>query len=298
MKSFTLFLMTQKGYEVLEELIKFNFQTYIHCVIISKDSNIENDFYDEIVALCQINNINYKNRTELVEISSEYSIAISWRWLIHVKQSKLIVLHDSLLPKYRGFAPLVNAILNRDNKVGVTALLASNEYDTGDIIFQSAIDVLYPIKIQNLINQISILYKELIIKIFEQIISENQLIVQKQNTLEATYSLWRDEDDYLIDWTLDAESILNFVNAVGYPYLSASTYINKQKIRIIDVEIEEDVFVVNRAPGKVIFIREGKFPVIVCGKGLIKINQAVFDDTKESVLPFKNFRTRLTNQYS
>jgi methionyl-tRNA formyltransferase len=296
MKLITLFLMTQKGFEVLESLISSNYKSYIDCVVVSKDTNIEKDYYNEIVLLCQSNNIKYQSRNDVSEVTTKYAIAISWRWLIQMKHTKLIVLHDSLLPKYRGFAPLVNALINKENKVGVTALFSTEEYDTGDIVFQSSIDVLYPIKIQNLINQIAVLYTQITLKIFEQLISGNELISKKQNELEATYSLWRDENDYLIDWALDAETILTFVNAVGFPYLSASTYCNNQKIRIIDVEIEEDVKVVNRVPGKVIFVREGMFPVIVCGRGLIKIKQAFIDGTNENALPFKKFRTRLTNE--
>jgi methionyl-tRNA formyltransferase len=53
-------------------------------------------------------------------------------------------MHDSLLPKYRGFAPLPNALINGEREVGVTALFASEEYDMGDIVCQRRLAVEYP----------------------------------------------------------------------------------------------------------------------------------------------------------
>ena len=49
------------------------------------------------------------------------------------------------MPKYRGFAPLVNSLVNGEKIIGVTALFASEEYDNGDIIMQSSVDITYPI---------------------------------------------------------------------------------------------------------------------------------------------------------
>jgi methionyl-tRNA formyltransferase len=57
------------------------------------------------------------------EICSDFNIAISWRWMLKV--SNLIVIHDSLLPKYRGFSPLVNMLINGEDTLGVTVLFAT-----------------------------------------------------------------------------------------------------------------------------------------------------------------------------
>ena len=67
-----------------------------------------------------------------------FKFAIGWKWIID-NTSQLIVLHDSLLPKYRGFSPLVNSLINGDTLTGVTALFASSEYDKGEIIEQAQI---------------------------------------------------------------------------------------------------------------------------------------------------------------
>ncbi len=290
-----LYLLTQKGYEVLQAVVKHGFNNLIDRVIIGSDQQVANDYSEEIKRLCIDEGIAFGKRADAAEITAEYAIAVSWRWIIHKPNLKLIVLHDSLLPKYRGFAPLVNALLNKEPAVGVTALFASDYYDEGAIIAQSQLPVVYPVKVKTVIERIVPLYIQLALDIFTKIKAGESIQSTPQNHTEATYSLWRNEADYLIDWNQTAEDILNFIYVVSSPYKGAATFINGlKKIRIIDAHIEPDVQIVNRDVGKVIFVRDQQ-PVIVCGKGLLKITHAIDDKSGESVLPFEQFRTRLTS---
>ncbi len=294
MNQITLYLMTLKGFKVLESLINTNNTSLINFVVYGQDKSVQNDYSNEIISLCQSNEIRCYNRKEKTGLPvSEYSIAISWRWMIDT-QSKctLIVLHDSLLPKYRGFAPLVSCLIKGESKIGVTALLASEEYDKGAIIDQESIPVEYPIKIEKAIKEITTCYSKLVLNIFEVIKNQKKLASKTQNEDEATYSLWRDEEDYKIDWSIDADQIKRFVDAVGYPYKGAFTTIEGRKIRILDVTVIQDVKIENRTPGKLIFYKKDN-PIFVCGIGLIQINKAIYDDSKEDVLSLKKFRVRL-----
>ncbi|WP_166382067.1 formyltransferase family protein [Polaribacter sp. 11A2H] len=286
----TLYLMTKKGFDTLNYLIASNLDKYIAEVVVGEDLDVLNDYSKDIKLLCKNHKISFKKRTDFFESEAKYAIAISWKWLINNIDQKLIVLHDSLLPKYRGFAPLVNALINNENKVGVTALWATQDYDKGAVILQRSLNVNYPKKIENLINEVSSLYKEIVAEIICKLVNSEKLSGKKQEEDLSTYSLWRDEEDYLIDWTLDADVILRFVNAVSYPYKGASTFINNNKYRITKVDLIEDVEIENRAPGKVIFIKEEK-PVVVCGKGLLKINN-LLDVNDNNILPLKSFRVR------
>ena len=73
-------------------------------------------------------------------------MAVSWRWMIKHPKNKLIVFHDSILPKYRGFAPLVNMLINGEKEIGVSAIFGADEYDSEIISEKTTIS--YPIKIQ------------------------------------------------------------------------------------------------------------------------------------------------------
>lgn len=290
--SITLYLMTQKGFDVINSIIQNKLNPLISEVIVGRDKKVDKDYATEIISICNTNNIKVYERGNVPDLKSDYTMTISWRWLIPKTNSKLIVFHDSLLPKYRGFSPLVNMLINMESEIGVSAIFANKEYDKGDIIAQSSIPISYPIKIADAINLISKIYIQLTLDIFSQLQLNKPLSSTPQNEELSTYSLWRDENDYLINWNQDAHDILNFVNAVSSPYRGASTYLNGQKIRILDVEIFTDVNIENRDPGKVIFVKD-KHPIIVCGSGLLKLMTAIGDESKLSVIPFNNFRTQL-----
>lgn len=287
----TLYLMSEKGFETLKCLTENNFAATIESVIGSRDGNVQQDFYDEIKALCSSHGIKHFDRKDGYRPASEYSLAVSWRWLIPESNGSLIVLHDSLLPKYRGFAPLVNMLLNREKTIGVTALFATEDYDSGDVIYQSATEICHPITIEDAIKTITGNYRECALFIFEKIKNGEALPRKKQDETQATYSLWRDEEDYRISWEDSAEEILNHIYALGHPYKGASAFIGDAKIRIFAAELSEDLKIESRDVGKVIFIKE-QCPVVVCGSGLLKLTDICSDNTGESILPLKNFRTR------
>ncbi|MDG1302459.1 MAG: formyltransferase family protein, partial [Opitutae bacterium] len=160
MEKLTLFLMTRKGLRVLQALLPEH-RKLITAVVISRDGSILDDCYDEIAKLCKQAEIKCYDRKDYSIAQSRYALAISWRWLIPTESIRLIVVHDSLLPKYRGFNPLVTALINGDSKIGATALWATQEYDQGDIIKQESRMINYPMRIADAIEITSDIYASL-----------------------------------------------------------------------------------------------------------------------------------------
>lgn len=286
-----LFLISEKGFRVLDSILKGPYCDSIEFVCIGKDHGVFNDFHDEILFLCRVNGIkNLTRESSKVDYPiCSYYFAISWRWMLDIPN--LIVLHDSILPKYRGFAPLVNMLIKGEERIGATALLASKNFDEGPIIAQKTIEIKYPIKIAHAIKEISFLYTELIKEVLLKI-DKNILELIPQNNEDATYSLWLDSEDYFIDWNWSAEKIIRKIDACGFPYDGAKCYLGDRTIIIESAIIEEDVKIENRCIGKVMFTVNG-CPVIVCGEGLIRINSAKFLDDLVSAIPFNKFRVRL-----
>lgn len=292
MKRIGFFLMNKKGFNVLSKLVEYN--RSIEVVVSSRDKNLQNDYYDEIKDLCLKNKIRFfdKNDEFINIINSDYIITIGWRWLIKGDLSdKLIVSHDSILPRYRGFAPLVNMLINKEREIGVSFLFASEKYDCGNIIIQKKQKINYPIKIEDAIELVSSLFYDGIQEIYNEMEKGNNLYGYAQNESEATYSLWRDEEDYLIDLNKSASDISRFIDAVGAPYLGASLFIGDTKVRILEAEPVDDLIIENREVGKVIFNDQGN-PVIVCGIGLLKIINMIDDKSMKSMLPLKKFRLK------
>jgi len=293
MSKITLLLMSEKGLSVLREVLSSFDPEIIDFIVIGSDKNVVKDYSEEIQNLAQKHKIRTFKRNAIYQIKSKYAIAISWRWLINYEneQTRLIVFHDSLLPKYRGFAPLVNQLIQKEPILGVTAFLANEAFDKGAIIKQLKTNISYPIKIEEAIRKVTPLYNDLANSIIGRIVNNLELNIVAQSEEQATYSLWRDDRDYEINWSEHAEDIQRFINAVGFPYLGASTHIGDRTIRILDAKVEQDLCIVNRDHGKTLFSEENHV-VVVCGKGLLKITQAVYDDTKESIFPLQKFRLR------
>lgn len=285
--------MTQKGYLVIKKLIADYKIDNIEFVCIGKDSKLDNDYSYEIEKLCIDNKISFifRNTAESTGIKSDYHIAISWRWLLNLPN--LIVLHDSILPKYRGFAPLVNMLINGEEYIGATAIYADKEFDKGDIIIQEKIKIIYPIKIGHAIELIGNLYGTMVVKIFDLIQANTGLKVIKQNENECSYSLWLDASDYFINWNLAAEEIKRKIDACGSPYEGAKSMLDENIVIINEAIVVEDIVIENRTNGKIMFIKSD-FPIVVCGVGLLMITDATYEDRKQSILPLKKFRLKFS----
>lgn len=294
MPKVVLFALGEKGHAVVRAAVSSGFRGMLAGVVVGRDKRVQDDFHDRIVELCETNGVRFLNRGEAESAFAHgpafTAIAAGWRWLIHDTFRQLIVFHDSLLPKYRGFNPLVTALLQRDPLVGVTAILANKDFDRGDVIDSISMPIEYPVKIRRVITEMGALYYDLAAAILTKVSQDGIVSGRTQNEAEASYSVWRDEDDYRINWTESARDIAHFIDCVSYPYQGASTVFDDDIIRILDAEAVDDVVVANRGEGKVLFIQDGR-PIVVCGSGLLAINEAI-ERSGRSILPLNKFRVR------
>ena len=276
-KSVGFYLLGNKAYL---SLIKFIATFGVECisyVVIGKDRGVDNDYSSDILDICSKNNIDIYLREQEIDRKASIKFSIGWRWMLNT--GNLVVFHDSLLPKYRGFSPLVNMLIEGEQRIGVTALIASSKYDEGDILNQLSKEITYPIKINEAIEIVSELYSELLCITYKNYLDSPKLEGIPQNHNIASYSLWRDREDYHIDWSESSSRIERTINALGSPYEGAKTYVNKEELIILDAVIVKDVFVENRSKniGKVIFM-DCNEPVVVCGEGLIKLKKFRFSN--------------------
>lgn len=209
------------------------------------------------------------------EYGGALSIAAGWRWMLDIEN--LIVLHDSLLPRYRGHSPLITALLNAEPEVGVSAFMAREEPDTGPVITQRSIPVAYPARMREVLNRISQLYAEITDQICRVLASGEMLTYVEQDHTKASYSLWRDEADYRIDWGWDAWRVRRLIDAVSEPFPGAWTVTDKgQEVRIFEARVTDDMRIEDRRPGKVITSKAG-LPAVVCGMGIVEIVEMDFE---------------------
>lgn len=177
-----------------------------------------------------------------------------------------INVHASLLPKYRGGAPIHQAILDGETKTGVTIMYMAEKLDAGDIISQREIPIDKTDHTGLLFEKLSILGRDLLKETLPSIVNgTNQRI--KQNDEEATYAHNISREQERIDWSKSAEQIYNQVRGL-HPWPVAFTTLNNENVKIWWAEIGSTQ--TNAKPGEVVKIEKDRFE-IATGAGTIAI---------------------------
>ncbi len=286
-KSIGLYLMNEKGLTVLKHAIQKRAE--IEFVVAAEDRNVAKDFFLELKATATENGIPFFTRAQTELPHAHIRLAIGWRWMIEPFDN-LLVMHDSILPAHRGYSPLVTALIEGEPEIGVSLIFANQAYDSGDIIFQSIIKVSYPITLQEAIQKISGCYLNCLDYLLANLQFGKELKGKKQDEEDATYSIWRDEEDYRIEWCVYSYDIHRFIDSLGFPLKGASTTANGQTIRILKSTIlDEDYHFLPRHTGKVLRIEDNK-PVVICGDGLLRLEEIVDENGAPWKIP--NLRIR------
>lgn len=170
-------------------------------------------------------------------------------------------LHDSMLPKFTGFSPVIWALISGAQEVGLTAHRMDDGLDTGDVLLQRSIPIGPTDTGTELVRATIDLIPDLLIESL-QLIESGTAVWTPQNLDDRTFFHKRTEGDSRLDWTWPAEDLERFVRALSDPYPNAYTYYRGQRLRILEASVSRCVY--GGTPGRV-FIREGKGMVIVAG---------------------------------
>lgn len=172
-------------------------------------------------------------------------------------------IHASLLPKYRGAAPIQRAILNGEKESGITIMRMDEGMDTGDMVIKEEISITDKTDAGILHDQLKEIGAKLIVKTIKDF-ENNNLTFEKQNNQDATYADKIKSEEEKINWNQDAEQIFRHIKAFN-PYPSVYFEYNGQKIKIIDAQFDID-FASKSPAGTIIDQRLS----IATNKGIIK----------------------------
>jgi methionyl-tRNA formyltransferase len=287
-----LFVAGSKGANFLRN---FAAKKAVALVVSYESKGLRHDARAEIETICRTEGYRLVERKAVS--SADYAsvdlvLLAGWQWLTDEIDQRFVVFHDSLLPKLRGFNPTVTALIAGTTEIGVTAFSPVEGDaalpDSGPIFGQERIPVRYPLTVRAAYEQLGVAYGRLAERLI-QAASLGPLTFTPQNAKDATYSLWRDEDDYQIDWASSAAQIRRFVDAVGWPYMGAKSTLKGRAIRIDRVETCHDLTFANRSPGKIWSVAGG-IPEVVCGSGMLRIMEARESDGNP--VKFKSLRGR------
>jgi len=262
MKTIGLMVNSYKGYKFLELALKHYKIEWVASYIIQY--GILFDSYQSIKGICKEHKVPFVEK-ENIDFNVDIVFAVGWQYMINHIRDNCVVMHDSLLPKYRGFSPTVTAFINGENELGVTALKPSEKIDEGKILWQSGIKVTDEVTIKEIYNVLAQNYFDCFKNILMDKTYERKIYAQ------TTYSIWRDYEDYFVDWSQGASKIRRFINAVGFPYLGAKTRFGQFVYEIIRfVNFDCEYHFENPIPGKV-FQKRGKEVDVICGDGIITV---------------------------
>ncbi|MDI6783781.1 MAG: methionyl-tRNA formyltransferase [bacterium] len=170
--------------------------------------------------------------------------------LLEIPKFGCINVHGSLLPKYRGAAPIQWTLIRGETETGVTTMYMNDKMDEGDIMFQEKISILPEDNYGTLSIKLAQLGGQLIIKTLSAV-EQGSAPRNPQNEPEATYAPKIKNTDGLIDWTQPATAIVNLIRGVT-PAPGAFTLINGKRVRILAAKAGQGNFGV--ASGQVLVV--------------------------------------------
>ena len=169
-------------------------------------------------------------------------------------------LHASLLPKYRGAAPIQHAILNGDSETGISTFIIDKNLDTGPILLQKKISISNQDNFDTLSKKISDEGPVLILESLD-LLEKNNYKLFSQLDKEASYAPKIFKNELLIDWAQTANQINNRVRALSYS--GVFTFINGKRIKLYKTRVHENN--ISSKPGRISIIDKKKV-FISCAK--------------------------------
>ena len=194
--------------------------------------------------------------------------------LLQIPKFGCINVHGSLLPEYRGAAPVQRCIINGETKTGVTIMRMDAGCDTGDMIAKEDIEIPSDMNCGELFEKMgeagSILLLDTIPDIFD-----GSAIYEKQDGSKATYSPKIEKSELILDFGKSAKQLHDLIRGV-YPLLVCGCYQNSEKgkkgLRIAKTEVCEG----KGAPGTVLTAdAKNNSLIVACGDGALDIKELI-----------------------
>lgn len=214
----------------------------------------------------------------------QYVLVVGWYWILPPSLLEIVPggfwgIHASLLPKYRGNAPLVWAIIRGETQTGVTLFRFDERMDTGEIAGQEVIEIVQTDTIAEVLDKAETAMVNLVSQNAKCLLAGKAQCRPQDHELAIYVSLRRPEDGK-INWQQSAIDIYNFIRAQTRPYPGAFTYLpDGKKLTIWRAELFP--FPYYGVPG-LVAQRYGAGTVVVCGDGAIVVNECELEGLGQS----------------
>ena len=195
--------------------------------------------------------------------------------LLAIPRLGAINLHGSLLPRYRGRAPVNWVLVNGETRTGVTLHYMVEQADAGDIIAQRVVPIAFEDTALTLFEKVAQAAVELCRDTFP-LIKAGLAPRRPQDPAQATYFGGRTPDDGRIDWSRPALGLYNLVRAVTTPYPGAFTSCGGKKLYVWSARLIADGAGERRLPGSIVGAQNGGC-LVATGEGYLLLTQVQVD---------------------
>jgi len=188
--------------------------------------------------------VSLKNNKEeykyLKELNADIAIVVAYgqiipKEILTLTKKGFVNVHASLLPKWRGAAPIQRSIMNLDKKTGISIMKINEKLDTGPVCNSYKLDIMDNDNAETISEKLSALAAEKILDNVDDIL-EDKLEFKVQLQKEATYANKIEKSEGKIDWNNSAESIIGKINGL-YPSPGAWFIYNGERYKVLKAEI-------------------------------------------------------------
>ena len=203
----------------------------------------------------------------LKSINADLAIVVAYGQIIpkeflSLTKKGFINIHASILPKWRGAAPIQRAIMNLDKETGVSIMKIEEKLDTGPVCNNYKLNIDNNLNVLEISEKLSFIAAERILDNIDDIL-EDKAIFKDQDHSKATYAIKIQKSEGLIDWIDNAKNIIGKINGL-YPVPGAFFILNGERYKILKAEITSGI----GKPGEVL----NDYLEIACGdKQSIKV---------------------------
>ncbi len=187
--------------------------------------------------------------------------------LLKIPPLGVINVHASILPQYRGAAPIQWAVIKGEKITGITIMKTEKGLDTGDILYCEKTEIKPEETAGELTERLSYIGASALINYLNHY---NQFLPQKQNEDTATYFPILRKTDGEINWNMPAESIYNLIRGVN-PWPGAYTYYDNQILKIWKAKVIINNDYINKMDGEVIISDSKHGLQVKCGTNILDI---------------------------
>lgn len=209
----------------------------------------------------------------LAELDPEMIVVVAFgkilpRNVLDYPKYGCVNVHGSLLPEYRGAAPMQRAIIDGKKVTGITTMLMADGIDTGDMLLKAEVEIGENDNFEDMHDLLSEVGARLLMETVEKL-EKGEIIPEKQDDSLATHAAKIEKSDCLLDFSLDAKVLHDLIRGLSPIPLSFTHTPDGKLLKVVASRVVDAEKTVKALPGTVLSV--GDDIKVVCGKGILSL---------------------------